>query len=107
MQNGWAQAKMNAGSQRGSYCKRHQRDDGGLAWWWVVKMVRTKVLEVDFHNRKKPRFGGGWVGVGGVKESRILRNDLRFSAGATWCIKCHFLLWDTPLPFCHVLFTPY
>lgn len=25
--------KMKAGSQRGSYCKRHQRDDGGLAWW--------------------------------------------------------------------------
>lgn len=48
MQNGWAQAKMNAGSQRGSYCKRHQRDVGGLARWWVVKMVKTKMLEVDF-----------------------------------------------------------
>lgn len=107
MQNGWAQAKMNAGSQRESYCKRHQRDDGGLAWWWVEKMVRTQVLEVDFQNRKKKQKQDlvevGWKGEG----EKDLRNDPMLSAGATRWIKCQFLLWDTSLPSCHVFVMPY
>lgn len=90
--------------ERGHYYERQAKDDGGLARWGAVKMVRSNRLDVDFQDR----INKIWRKMdGGVRESWIPRNDPRFSAGATQWIKCQLLIWDTSLPFCNVLFMPY
>ena len=54
-----------------------------MARWRVVKMVRTKVLEVDFQKI--------WWHMGGkVRESKNLSHDPRFPVGATPWIKRQF-----------------
>ena len=83
MENGWLGQNGMQPGQRRSYCKRHLRDESGLARWRVVKMVRTKVLEVDFQKI--------WWHMGGkVRESKNLSHDPRFPVGATPWIKRQF-----------------
>lgn len=46
--------------ERGHYYERQAKDDGGLARWGAVKMVRSNRLDVDF-KAESTRFGGRWM----------------------------------------------
>lgn len=49
----------------------------------------------------------GWKIGRGVRQSWVLGNDLRSSAGAARGIKRQSLMWATSLPFCNVFLLPY